>query len=69
MVGGRRLRAAVTTIADPTNEEVEKDYGALKALCERAAESAMPGRVAEHPARADRRARRCDAAASRTGPR
>jgi 2'-hydroxyisoflavone reductase len=38
--------AAVATIADPTNEEVKKNYGALKALCERAAETAMPGRVA-----------------------
>jgi nucleoside-diphosphate-sugar epimerase len=38
--------AAVQAIADPTSEDVKKDYGALKALCERAAEAAIPGRVA-----------------------
>lgn len=38
--------AAVETIADVTNEDVKTNYGALKALCERAAEAAMPGRVA-----------------------
>jgi 2'-hydroxyisoflavone reductase len=38
--------APATTIDDPTNEDVGKNYGALKALCERAAEAAMPGRVA-----------------------
>lgn len=37
--------APVATMADPTNEEVSKNYGALKALCEKAAEAAMPGRV------------------------
>ena len=37
---------AVATIADPTNEDVKANYGALKALCEQAAEAAMPGRVA-----------------------
>jgi 2'-hydroxyisoflavone reductase len=37
---------AVATIADPTNEDVKTNYGALKALSERAAEAAMPGRVA-----------------------
>ncbi len=36
---------ALATIEDPTNEEVAKNYGALKALCEQAAEKAMPGRV------------------------
>lgn len=36
----------VATIADETNEDVRQNYGALKALCERAAEQAMPGRVA-----------------------
>jgi 2'-hydroxyisoflavone reductase len=36
----------VETIADPANEDVKANYGALKALCERAAEAAMPGRVA-----------------------
>ncbi len=35
----------LSTIDDPTNEEVGKNYGALKALCEQAAETAMPGRV------------------------
>jgi len=34
------------TIDDPTNEDVKKNYGALKALSEKAAEAAMPGRVA-----------------------
>jgi 2'-hydroxyisoflavone reductase len=33
------------TIPDPTNENVRENYGALKALCEQAAESVMPGRV------------------------
>jgi 2'-hydroxyisoflavone reductase len=37
---------AVATIPDPTNEDVKANYGALKALCEKAAEAAMPGRVA-----------------------
>jgi 2'-hydroxyisoflavone reductase len=36
----------VATIADETNEDVRANYGALKALCESAAEQAMPGRVA-----------------------
>ena len=38
--------APVETIADPTNEDVSHNYGALKALSEQAAEAAMPGRVA-----------------------
>jgi 2'-hydroxyisoflavone reductase len=38
--------AKLLTIADPTNENVPENYGALKALCEQAAEAAMPGRVA-----------------------
>jgi 2'-hydroxyisoflavone reductase len=38
--------APLETIDDPTNEDVKKNYGALKALCEQAAEHAMPGRVA-----------------------
>jgi 2'-hydroxyisoflavone reductase len=38
--------AALNTIADPTNEDVKTNYGALKALSEQAAEAAMPGRVA-----------------------
>lgn len=36
----------VETMPDPTSEDVRKYYGALKALCEKAAEAAMPGRVA-----------------------
>ncbi len=31
---------------DPTSEEVKRYYGALKALCEQAAETALPARVA-----------------------
>jgi 2'-hydroxyisoflavone reductase len=40
--------APLTTLADPTTEEIGKDganYGGGKALCEKAAEQAMPGRV------------------------
>ncbi|WP_437572199.1 SDR family oxidoreductase [Sorangium sp. So ce542] len=40
--------APVATMADPTVETMGKDfenYGPLKALCEQAAEAAMPGRV------------------------
>jgi nucleoside-diphosphate-sugar epimerase len=33
-------------LADPRSEDVRQHYGALKAACERAAEAAMPGRVA-----------------------
>jgi 2'-hydroxyisoflavone reductase len=36
----------VATLSDPTSEDVKAHYGALKALCEQAAEAAMPGRVA-----------------------
>ena len=35
----------VATVDDETTEDVERHYGALKALCERAAEDALPGRV------------------------
>ncbi len=35
----------VGTMEDEKSEEVRKYYGQLKALCEKAAESAMPGRV------------------------
>ena len=38
--------APLRTMADPTNEDSKKYYGELKALCEKAAEAAMPGRVA-----------------------
>lgn len=40
--------AALQTLADPTTEDMGKDYanfGGGKALCEKAAEAAMPGRV------------------------
>lgn len=37
--------AAVATVADPTTEDVGAHYGALKALCEQAAEQAFPGRT------------------------
>jgi 2'-hydroxyisoflavone reductase len=40
--------ASLATMPDPTQENMGKSYeyyGALKALCERAAEKAMPGRV------------------------
>jgi len=37
--------APVQELADPKSEEVRKDYGALKAACERAAEASMPGRT------------------------
>ena len=35
----------VQKLAEPGSEEVRKHYGALKALCEQAAEAAMPGRT------------------------
>jgi len=38
--------APLDTIVDPANEDSKANYGALKALCEQAAETAMPGRVA-----------------------
>jgi len=37
--------APLATMADPTNEQVQQYYGALKALSEQAAEKAIPGRV------------------------
>jgi 2'-hydroxyisoflavone reductase len=40
--------AALATLADPSTEDMGKDYanyGGAKALCENAAEAAMPGRV------------------------
>jgi 2'-hydroxyisoflavone reductase len=36
----------VAIASDPASEDVRANYGALKALCERACEAAMPGRVA-----------------------
>jgi 2'-hydroxyisoflavone reductase len=47
-VEGADETAELATMADPTVEDMGKDfanYGALKALCEQAAEKAMPGRV------------------------
>jgi 2'-hydroxyisoflavone reductase len=37
--------APLAALGDPASEDVRKDYGALKAACERAAEAAMPGRA------------------------
>lgn len=37
--------APLATIDDPKNEDVKANYGALKALSERAAEAALPGKV------------------------
>jgi 2'-hydroxyisoflavone reductase len=37
--------APLAVLADPKSEEVRKDYGALKAACEEAAEAALPGRA------------------------
>lgn len=34
---------ALATMSDPTNEDVNENYGALKALCEQAVQTAMPG--------------------------
>jgi 2'-hydroxyisoflavone reductase len=43
---GLTENAPLATLADPTVEEISGDtYGGLKAMCERAAESAMPGRT------------------------
>lgn len=36
----------VAALEDPTSEDSKRYYGPLKALCEQAAEAAMPGRVA-----------------------
>lgn len=45
---GRDEDAELATIADETTEEVTgESYGALKVLCENAAEAAMPGRVVQ----------------------
>ncbi|MGN6110643.1 MAG: NAD-dependent epimerase/dehydratase family protein [Kofleriaceae bacterium] len=43
---GADENAPLATMPDPTNESIREYYGALKALCEQAAEAAMPGRVA-----------------------
>jgi len=45
-VEGLDESAAVATIADPNVEKItEQTYGALKALCEKACEQALPGRT------------------------
>lgn len=38
--------APTAPLGDPSSEDVKAHYGALKAACERAAEAALPGRVA-----------------------
>jgi 2'-hydroxyisoflavone reductase len=43
---GTGEEAPLAALEEPSSEEVGKHYGALKALCEAAAEAAMPGRVA-----------------------
>ncbi|HET9598278.1 MAG TPA: NAD-dependent epimerase/dehydratase family protein [Anaeromyxobacteraceae bacterium] len=37
--------APVATLADPASEDVPRHYGALKAVCERVVEAALPGRA------------------------
>ncbi len=37
--------ARLATLPDPTSEDVRAHYGALKVLCERAVEAALPGRA------------------------
>ncbi len=43
--GADEVSGPIAQLADATSEDVKKDYGALKARCEEAAEAAMPGRV------------------------
>jgi 2'-hydroxyisoflavone reductase len=42
---GQDESAPVRTVDDPTTEDVEAHYGALKALCEAEVEAAFPGRA------------------------
>lgn len=42
---GLTENSALATMDDPSSEDVSAHYGALKVLCEKAAESAMPGKV------------------------
>jgi 2'-hydroxyisoflavone reductase len=42
---GANESTPVQPLTEPGSEEVRKHYGALKALCEQAAEAAMPGRT------------------------
>ena len=44
-VAGLDETAAVAPLSREGSEEIAKDYGALKALCEREVEDAMPGRA------------------------
>jgi 2'-hydroxyisoflavone reductase len=37
--------ASLAELSEPASEDIERDYGALKALCEQAVEAALPGRV------------------------
>jgi 2'-hydroxyisoflavone reductase len=46
VAAGSDESAPLQELADPRSEDVRKDYGALKAACERAAEASMPGRTA-----------------------
>jgi 2'-hydroxyisoflavone reductase len=43
---GQDESGPLLTVEDPANEDVMANYGALKALCEKAAEAACPGRTA-----------------------
>jgi 2'-hydroxyisoflavone reductase len=45
MPPGSGEEAPLATVPDPKTEEVREHYGGLKALCEKAAEAALPGRV------------------------
>src|SRR5690606_5926397 len=42
---GANESSELATIDDPESENIQRHYGPLKALCEQAAEGAMPGRV------------------------
>ena len=58
----RRVRAGPHDRRSDRTRTVKTNYGALKALCEQAAEAAMPGRVANIRPGPDRRPRRSDRA-------
>jgi 2'-hydroxyisoflavone reductase len=45
MAPGSDESAKLATLPDPKSEDVRAHYGALKALCEQAAEAALPGRT------------------------
>ena len=44
-VPGITESSPLQTLDDPTTEDVDQHYGALKVLCEQAAETALPGKV------------------------